>query len=318
MKRVIRFTALAIAVSANVGSSYAAQHSFGTYSTRVAESRLFVGDKVTTLRCDLFFSVGENNGTLVAPKGSVVKQTVPRFVWQYSGLLPVSDYLKTVALHSVGSDKRERSWQDVQQTFYNGLRAEGASESDAKIAYAGAYAFAPRWALVQLVDITIPERDKETRLYQVKETPAVEKGVSIAEYQELARDILMDPQRVSLQDIRGVIDAADAVNQVKQEKSSFGSLFSSEDKDSKDPAEDLFIDKAARNQPVMDKPAMDIEALEEKASVVLTSTGDGVIVGIDQALLSEGSPPAVKQEAVQPTEWEQMPDGSEKLIQIGS
>lgn len=193
--------------------------SFGTYSTTVPEDRLFIEDG-TKLRCDLFFASADQ-GKLVAPKGSRVSQTVPPFVWQYSGLLPVSDYLKTVALHSVSSEDKERAWQDVQLTFYNGLRAEGARDHEAKVAYAGAYAFAPRWPLVEFVDITDPERDKESRLYRVEYIMANPKGVSIEEYRTLVEDIVANSEAVSLSDIRGIIDAADAAKAEGSENSSW-------------------------------------------------------------------------------------------------
>lgn len=233
MLRVNRYVALAFVVTANVGVSSAENHpgSFGQYSTAVGETRLFVSDNATTtLRCDLFFSATGSDQTIVAPKGSVVNQTVPAFVWQYSGLLPVTDYLKTVAIHSTSSERKENSWQDVQLAFYNGLRVEGVREADAKIAYAGAYAFAPRWPLVELIDIVDPMQDENSKLYKVKYTPVGAKGVSVAEYQTLAQDILSAPERVSLQDIRGVIDAADSAKAMKADHvvgSSIDSLFAS-------------------------------------------------------------------------------------------
>lgn len=212
MKRVFRYSSLALSILAGIGLTNASTHpaAFGTYSTVVPEDRLFI-ENGSVLRCDLFFASAQNNGKLVAPKGSRVSQTVPPFVWQYSGLLPVSEYLKTVAIHSVSSEDKERAWQDVQLTFYNGLRAEGAREHEAKVAYAGAYAFAPRWPLVEFIDITVPERDEDSRLYRVEYIAATPKGVSIDEYRTLVDDILANSEAVSLSDIRGVIDAADAV-----------------------------------------------------------------------------------------------------------
>ncbi len=191
--------------------SWAANHpeSFGVYSTAVQEDRLFIEDG-TVLRCDLFFSSAVRDDSVVAARGSRVSQSVPAFVWQYSGLLPVSDYLKTAAIHSAGSMEKDRAWQDVQLTFYEGLRAEGVPEFEAKVAYAGAYAFAPRWPLVEFIDITDPERDKDSRLYRVEYITANPKGISIDEYRSLVMDIEADTDDISLQDIRGVIDAADA------------------------------------------------------------------------------------------------------------
>lgn len=351
MKTVFRFTALALAVSANVGVSSAAYHplSFGKYSTAVAESRLFVNDAVTTLRCDLHFSAGDSDTKWLAPKGSVVSQTVPSFVWQYSGLLPISDYLKTVAIHSVRSDQKESAWQDVQLTFYKGLRAEGAREVDAKIAYAGAYAFAPRWPLVELVDITVPERDKETRLYKVEYIPASEKGVSIDEYRSIARDIHAAPEAVTLQDIRGIVDAADAKKAADADKAANKrSLFSfffknkkSPDKSpEKDPLNDLFIDQAipavnigdASSSGTSTGVSVDVEVLEEEAVEILglndsevesgvenNSEVEGVAIEVEE-LVHELSPMAGGTTGTGDEDgetWKTLPDGSEILMKVG-
>jgi len=183
-------------------------HDIGKYSTRVQESRLFV-DGGTRLRCDLFFSAPDGTKT-VAEKDSLITQQVPAFVWQYSGLLPVSDYLKTVAIHSVATDQKIESWQNVQQTFYDGLRAEGAASADAKIAFAGAYAFAPRWPLIELIEIPDRLNIPDTVLYSVAVSGPANKGLSIDDYRALARDIIDSPQNVTLSDIRGIVDSVDA------------------------------------------------------------------------------------------------------------
>lgn len=211
MKKGFRHSALALAVSSVCSVSFAASHpeSFGAYRTAVQEDRLFIEDG-TVLRCDLYFSSAQRDDDSVAHRGSRVTQTVPPFVWQFSGLLPVSDYLKTVAIHSAGSKEKERAWQDVQLTFYEGLRVEGAREFEAKIAYAGAYAFAPRWPLVELIDISDSARDIDSRAYRVEYIAASPKGVTIDEYRSLVVDIEANAPDISLQDIRGVIDAADA------------------------------------------------------------------------------------------------------------
>jgi hypothetical protein len=191
-------------------SSQAAHHKteqVGEYSTRVAESRLFVGG--TRLRCDLFFSA-PNGAQSVAKKDSLVVQQVPAFVWQFSGLLPVADYRKTIAIHSTATDNKIERWQDVQHTFYEGLRAEGAATTDAKIAFAGAYAFAPRWPFIELVEIPDELAIPDTKLYAVAATDPARKGLTVDDYRSMARDIIDNPQNVTLQDIRGVVDAVDA------------------------------------------------------------------------------------------------------------
>jgi len=205
----------AIAVTLAIGLSHtsvqAAHHkaeNLGKYMTRVQESRLFI-DGGARLRCDLFFST-PGGDVSVARKDSLIAQQVPAFVWQYSGLLPVSDYLKTVAIHSVATDQKIERWQDVQNTFYKGLRAEGVADADAKIAFAGAYAFAPRWPFIELVAIPDEQSIPDTELYSVEVTGPAKKGLSVEEYRAMATDILESPENVTLQDIRGIVDAVDA------------------------------------------------------------------------------------------------------------
>ena len=209
-----------VAVGSTAGSTKAAHHCgdmFGKYTTRTSESRLFV-DGGTRLRCDLFFSTADGK-TSVAEKDSVITQQVPAFVWQFSGLLPVTDYLKTVAIHSFATEQKIDRWQDVQSTFYSGLRAEGANNMDAKIAFAGAYAFAPRWPLVELVEIADDANVADTKLFSVFVTNPAGKGMSVEAYRAMARDIFDNSQNVTLQDIRGIIDAVD-IGETEYEKSS--------------------------------------------------------------------------------------------------
>ena len=171
MNTLHQLSAGALAVSVALGLTVSSpdaignqhQQCVGEYTTRVQESRLFVDDG-TKLRCDLFFSTPDGK-TVVAKKDSIIAQQVPAFVWQFSGLLPISDWLKTVAIHSVATDQKIERWQTVQTTFYHGLRAEGAAKADAKIAFAGAYAFAPRWPYVELVEIPDEQNIPDTILY---------------------------------------------------------------------------------------------------------------------------------------------------------
>lgn len=201
-----------------------ASANYGKYTTRVPESRLFInGGRI--LRCDLFFSAANGGVQQIAPKGSRLNQSVPPVVWQYSGLLPVSDYLKSVAIHSVATDNKVRPWQDVQATFYDGLRTEGADMADAKIAFAGAYAFAPRWPLVQFVEVEEQEIVyPNTVLYEVEYVQPQMKGLSLEEYRKLALKILNQPQSVSIHDIRDAIDTADITRNKSRERASLGGI----------------------------------------------------------------------------------------------
>lgn len=199
------------------------QSGLGRYTTTVPEGRLFINNG-RVLRCDLFFST-PNADTVVAPKGSELGQSVPPVVWQYSGLLPVSDYLKTVAIHSVSSDDKIRPWQDVQHTFYSGLRVEGVNDVDAKIAYAGAYAFAPRWPLVEFTKVDEAEPAyPDTVLYSIEYIQPAMKGMSPEAYRMLALQILEQSGDVSLKDIRGVIDTADSSKVRSSERASLGGI----------------------------------------------------------------------------------------------
>ena len=357
MNTITRCMAFSFVFAVNAGMSNAANHpsSFGEFVTAVNESRLFITDKeITTLRCDLFFSAAGSDQQWVAPKGTAIRQSVPSFVWQYSGLLPISDYLRTVAIHSVSSDAKENAWQDVQLAFYNGLRTEGAPDAEAKVAYAGAYAFAPRWPLVELIDITVPERDKETRLFKVNYVLAETKGVSIEEYQALARDILDDPQSVSLQDIRGIVDAADASANSQQQGVVGGSiddLFASDGQvevsaeesvagekvkaKMKTPLDELFVNKSIQTDTVLpaeikpEKPEDDLPGVfvevapqAEVTSKAILGPEDIVIDGVEVNVRDDDTDKTKRVLKVntelgsQPAVWETQPDGSAVLLQI--
>jgi len=283
MKKTVLWSALAAATVGGNGWLNAAHHpeSFGAYSTAIAESRLFV-ENDTRLRCDLLFT--EENARVVTPKGALVSQSVPPFVWQFSGLLPVEDYLKTVAMHGYQTETQELPWQTVQALFYKGLRVEGAGDKEAKIAYAGAYAFAPRWPLIELAHVEEADSDGHSRLYEVAYTPVAAKGVSIDDYRGLARDILAESASVSLQDIRGVVDSADALKS--------GGM-ASEKKSLLDRMVDVLkpkrADKAGTGVPVempelvaMPEPTTEILALPEPGKA-----GEGVLVEIPEMEVAE-------------------------------
>ncbi len=223
MTSVVRLSVVCTAML-SAGLSVASDDSeFGEFTTRVAEDRLFV-ENGRVLRCDLFFTASGRE-TVVAPKGSELDQSLPPVVWQYSGLLPVTDYLKTAVIHSASSELKEQSWQDVQLNFYDGLRVEGASELDAKIAYAGAYAFAPRWTLVELIQVDEPEPVYPgTVLYRVEYTEPAPASMEVEGYRDLSLQILQQPEELSLQAIRSVVDAADNMEAKSMERASLGGI----------------------------------------------------------------------------------------------
>ena len=290
MNTLHQLSAGALAVSVALGLTVSSpdaignqhQQCVGEYTTRVQESRLFVDDG-TKLRCDLFFSTPDGK-TAVAKKDSIIAQQVPAFVWQFSGLLPISDWLKTVAIHSVATDQKIERWQSVQTTFYHGLRAEGAAKADAKIAFAGAYAFAPRWPYVELVEIPDEQNIPDTILYAVEVTNAARKGLSIDDYQAMSRDILENHKNISLQDIRSIVDAVDAG------QSSY--------------AESGLVNPAAKIEGV-DEP--DFEEIDLN-----------VIDSEVEATATAGQREAGPQEESDTDDWIDLPDGSMMLEEVGS
>jgi len=64
--------------------------------------------------------------------------------------------------------------------------------------------------LVELVEKLDGVNIPDTKLYSVVVTNSAGQGLSVEDYRALARDILESPQDVTLQDIRGVVDAVDA------------------------------------------------------------------------------------------------------------
>ncbi len=177
------------------------------YSAAVSDDKLFL-ENGRALRADLYFSV-PGKRAIVAPEGTELDQNLPPVVWQYSGLLPVDDYLKTVAIHTFSSSSQDRSWQEVQQNFYHGLLAEGAKEIDAKIAYAGAYAFAPRWTLVELIEVEEAQpKYPDTVLYRVQYTEPSDASISEEKYRDLSLQILQQ-EILALHDIQTVIDESE-------------------------------------------------------------------------------------------------------------
>ena len=275
----------------------------GEYKTLVAEDRLFVEDG-RVLRCDLFFST-TGMDTVVAPKGSTIVQSVPQIVWQFSALLPVSKYRKTSAIHSVSTDEKIRPWQDVQNTFYKGLLVEGATDMDAKIAFAGAYSFSPRWTLVELikVDEAVPPYP-DTELYSVEYIRPAIKGMTLDGYRRLALDILRQPEEFTLDDIKSVVDAADSLKDVSDESASLaGDVSTNED--------------AASNESTPESgfaPRVVIEMSEDSAP----AAGDaGIATGANGTLLQSSSEIVVKTgDDELPTKPEKVAEGASVVVPI--
>ena len=210
MGKKIGIPAVGVCMLFVVSVTSATDHSArGEYETKAADDELFA-ESGRVLTSDLSFS-RPNMETVVAPEGSRVTQSVLPIVWQFSALLPLNDYLKTAVIHSVGSDEKIRPWQDVQTTFYEGLLVDGASDMDAKIAFAGAYSFSPRWALVELIriDEAVPVYPG-TELYSVKYFLPATKRMTLDGYRKLALEILRKPEEFTLDDIKTAVDAVDS------------------------------------------------------------------------------------------------------------
>ena len=296
MKTLHQLSAGALAVSVMLGLTVSSpdaignqhQQCVGEYTTRVRESQLFLDDG-TKLRCDLFFSTPDGK-TAVAKKDSIIAQQVPAFVWQFSGLLPISDWLKTVAIHSVATDQKIERWQSVQTTFYHGLRAEGAAKADAKIAFAGAYAFAPRWPYVELVEIPDEQNIPDTILYAVEVTNAARKGLSIDDYRAMSRDILENHKNISLQDIRSTVDAVDA-GQSSYAESGF------------------LVNPAAKIEDIEGIEGVDPDFEEIDLNVIDSG---------EEATATAGQVEAGPQEESDRDDWIVLPDGSMVLEEVGN
>jgi len=221
MSKLVWVSAAVVTALAGVGK--AVGEGVGKFTTEVPEKKLFL-ENGRLLGSDLSFSLPDGE-SVIAPKGSTVNQLIPPVIWQFSGLLPASDYLKTIAIHSVSSDEKSRSWQHVQNFFYDGLRAQGAHDADAKVAFAGAYAFAPRWPLVKFTEVVEDENIKsDSVLYDVSYIQPPLKGFSLESYRSLALQIVSKPDDLTLQDIRSVIDAADKARSSSAEKASLGGI----------------------------------------------------------------------------------------------
>jgi len=287
MIKTIGLSVTGLTVLANLSVASAAGDEIGEFATLVPETRLFTGDNGNILRCDLFFSL-PGSEPVVAPKGSDIDQSVPSVVWQYSGLLPVSDYLKTVAIHSVSTEGQNRPWQQVQKYFYSGLRAEGATDADAKVAFAGAYAFAPRWTLVEFVEVE--ENNTiypDSVLFDVNYIEPATKGLSVADYQALSQQILDRPDKVSLEDIRGVVDAADNGELTAEKIAALGDekrdpVFASVPTVGVAAVTSLFVPRSVSgvSQPVFNDRASDTEAPSASATTLPASDEDVPFIGI--------------------------------------
>ncbi len=209
MTKKIGIPAVGVSLILALSITNAAGHSErGEYTTNAQGGLLVENSRV--LSGDLFFSK-PGMETVVAPKGSELTQSILPVVWQFAALLPVTDYLQTAAIHSVGSNEKIRPWQEVQNTFYNGLIVEGARDRDAKIAYAGAYGFSPRWSLVEFTRIAeaVPAYPN-TELFSVEYIRPATKGMTLEAYRKLALNILQRPDDFTLDDIRTVVDEADS------------------------------------------------------------------------------------------------------------
>ena len=280
MSKNFGLPAVGVSMLVVVSGYSAADHTvLGEYRSQAAENSLFVeGGRV--LDADLFFSK-PGMDTVVAPKGSEITQSVPAVVWRYAALLPVSDYLRTAVIHSVSSDEKIRLWQDVQTTFYNGLLAEGASEVDAKIAFAGAYGFAPRWPLVEFTRIeeSTPVYP-DTQLYSVAYIQPAEKRMTLDRYRKLSLEILQQPERFTLEDIKVAIDATDSYS----ERVSVGGV------EVGNPASNVRVtNENLTDRAQVSAPRVVIELTQEPAAIE-----NGVMTGSDGVLLQSGSNSVVK------------------------
>lgn len=257
-------------------SSASVLSGIGTFTAGVPEDQLFI-EEGKVLAGDLIYHL-PNGNKVVAPKGFELTQTLPPVVWQYAGLLPVTDYLKPAAIHSVSSERQDRSWKEVQNNFYNGLLVEGADNTDAKIAYAGAYAFAPRWSSIEFVeDSDAGDTSAVGTVFKIEHTQPSQQGMTIESYRDLSLQILQQTNEISLQDIQMAIDATDTTETKIRERASLGGI-SNEPQSARLSA--ILVSGPDANLSVSESEAGDSTGIVVGGNGTLAHSGNGQVVNL--------------------------------------
>jgi hypothetical protein len=103
---------------------------------------------VLKLRLVNDFAFHDTTGIWVVPAGAVVDgRSLPTLFVSLFGRPFESNFRKTAVVYDYAAKVQERSWEDAQRMFYDGLLAEGAIPVEAKVMYMLLNATGPRWEI---------------------------------------------------------------------------------------------------------------------------------------------------------------------------
>lgn len=93
-----------------------------------------------------FTFVDAEKRTWTAPAGAKVNgASIPQWLWSIVGSPMRGKYREASVIHDHFCTDKSRPWQQVHETFYRAMLANGVPETKAKIMYAAVYRFGPRW-----------------------------------------------------------------------------------------------------------------------------------------------------------------------------
>lgn len=116
----------------------------------------------------------------IAPEGSIVDgASIPQFAWSVIGGPFEGKYRKASVIHDVACVEKRRPWELVHETFYQGMRASGVSETTAKIMYAAVYHFGPRWQ-AQYELTKVPQQEVDSAVNRLKAQADKDARVQVA------------------------------------------------------------------------------------------------------------------------------------------
>lgn len=103
---------------------------------------------VLKLRLVNDFAFHDATGIWVVPAGAVVDgRSLPTLFVKLVGRPFESNFRKTALVYDYAVKSQERSWEESQRMFYDGLLAEGVIPAEAKVMYMLLNATGPRWEI---------------------------------------------------------------------------------------------------------------------------------------------------------------------------
>lgn len=103
---------------------------------------------VLKLRLIKDFTFHDTTGIWVVPAGTVVDgRSLPTLFVSLAGRPFESNFRKTALVYDYAVKTQERSWEESQRMFYDGLLAEGVMPVEAKVMYMLLNATGPRWEI---------------------------------------------------------------------------------------------------------------------------------------------------------------------------